>query len=80
MKTHLIVYEIIQNYTLWYYHGERLGEPQSNSELVDNIDIEQDNGEDEIYDILRDLYPTFNVDNTETGGNDDPSEEEPNAE
>ncbi|KAH0720115.1 hypothetical protein KY284_005145 [Solanum tuberosum] len=36
VRDHLIVYGIIQNYTFWYHHGERLGEPQSDSEFEDD--------------------------------------------
>ncbi|XP_059279095.1 uncharacterized protein LOC132033211 [Lycium ferocissimum] len=81
VRSHLIVYGIIESYTFWYHHGERLGEPQSDSEFVDDNDIEKDDveDEDEIPEILRDLYPAFNGDNVNTGS-DDFVEEEPNPE
>nr|XP_009786325.1 PREDICTED: uncharacterized protein LOC104234459 [Nicotiana sylvestris] len=34
VESHLKVYGIIQNYTFWYHHGEILGEPQSDCELI----------------------------------------------
>nr|XP_009791260.1 PREDICTED: uncharacterized protein LOC104238559 [Nicotiana sylvestris]XP_009791261.1 PREDICTED: uncharacterized protein LOC104238560 [Nicotiana sylvestris] len=58
---------------------ERLSEPHSDSELADDNDVEDSDGEDEIHGILRDLYPNFDRDNIETGG-DDFVEEEPNPE
>ncbi|KAH0747692.1 hypothetical protein KY285_009349 [Solanum tuberosum] len=45
----------------------------------DNNDIERDDEEDEIHEILRDLYPNLNEVNMNTGG-DDFIEEEPNPE
>ncbi|XP_075097586.1 uncharacterized protein LOC107787862 [Nicotiana tabacum] len=79
VKSHLIVHGIIQNYTFWYHHGEKLGEPQSNSEDVEDDDIEEAYGEDEIHGILRDLYLDFDADITNIDG-DDFLEEEPNLE
>nr|XP_009792400.1 PREDICTED: uncharacterized protein LOC104239463 [Nicotiana sylvestris] len=79
VKSHLIVHGIIQNYTFWYHHGEKLGEPQSTPEDVEDDDIEEADGEDEIHGILRDLYPDFDVDNTNTDG-DDFLEMKPNLE
>ncbi|XP_019263711.1 PREDICTED: uncharacterized protein LOC109241424 [Nicotiana attenuata] len=75
VKPHLI----FQNYTFWYHHGEKLGEPQSNSEDVEDDETEEADGEDEIHTILRDLYPNFDADNTNTDG-DNFLEEEPNLE
>ncbi|XP_027768107.1 uncharacterized protein LOC107001969 [Solanum pennellii] len=45
METHLIVYGIICNYTFWYHHGERLGEPLSEleSESEDTLEDEDNN-------------------------------------
>ncbi|WMV42845.1 hypothetical protein MTR67_036230 [Solanum verrucosum] len=53
---------------------------ESDSALVDDDDkIGEDNEEDEIHDILRDLHPVFNVDNMNKR-DDDVLEEEPNPE
>ncbi|XP_070014237.1 uncharacterized protein [Nicotiana sylvestris] len=79
VRSHLIVHEIIPNYTCWYHHRERLGEEQSDSEFVDDNDIEYGDGEDEIHDILRDLYPNFDRDNMNNDG-DEFLMEEPNPE
>nr|XP_009761715.1 PREDICTED: uncharacterized protein LOC104213864 isoform X2 [Nicotiana sylvestris] len=77
VKSHLIVHGIIQNYTFCYHHGEKLGEPQSTPEDVEDYDIEEADGEDEIHRILRDLYVDFDAYNTNTDG-DDFLEVEPN--
>nr|XP_033514204.1 uncharacterized protein LOC104104714 [Nicotiana tomentosiformis]XP_033514205.1 uncharacterized protein LOC104104714 [Nicotiana tomentosiformis]XP_033514206.1 uncharacterized protein LOC104104714 [Nicotiana tomentosiformis] len=79
VKSHLIVHGIIQNYTFWYHHGERLGEPSSDFEFVDDNNDEEDDGEDEIHEILRDLYPAFDGDNMNNDG-DGLFAEEPNLE
>ncbi|XP_075087560.1 uncharacterized protein LOC142169579 [Nicotiana tabacum] len=68
IRSHLIVYGIVQNYTLWYHNGERLGESFSNYEFVDDNIIEESDDEDEIHKILRDLYPTFEGDNMYNSG------------
>ncbi|XP_070009493.1 uncharacterized protein [Nicotiana sylvestris] len=79
VRSHLIEHGIIPNYTFWYHHGERLGEAQSDSEFVDDNDIEYGDREDEIHDILRDLYPKFDGDNMNNDG-DEFLMEEPNPE
>nr|XP_016454278.1 PREDICTED: uncharacterized protein LOC107778517 [Nicotiana tabacum] len=79
VRSHLIVYGMIQNYTLWYHHGERLGESSSDYEFVDDKINEEGDGEDEIHEILRDLYPTFEGDNMNNDG-DVQFEEEQNIE
>ncbi|XP_016512128.2 uncharacterized protein LOC107829176 [Nicotiana tabacum] len=79
VKSHLIVHGIIQNYTFWYHHRERLGEPSSDFEFVDDNNDEEDDGEDEIHEILRDLYPAFDGDNMNNDG-DGLFAEEPNLE
>ena len=66
-------------YTLWYHHREMSGEAQSDFEFVDDNDIEEDDGEDEIDGFLRHLYPDINGDNMNNSGNDF-LEEEPNVE
>ncbi|XP_059284098.1 uncharacterized protein LOC132037582 [Lycium ferocissimum] len=73
VRSHLIVHGIIPGYTFWYHHGERSGEAQPDSEFINENDIEEGDGEDEIHGILRDLY--YNGDNM---NNND--EEEPNLE
>ncbi|XP_049381430.1 uncharacterized protein LOC125846002 [Solanum stenotomum] len=83
VETHLIVHGIIRNYTFWYHHGERLGEPlsESNSESNDedgNV-VEECESEDEVEELLRDLYPNLNGGSTHTDCDDLP-EEEPNVE
>ncbi|WMV46508.1 hypothetical protein MTR67_039893 [Solanum verrucosum] len=67
---------MIQNYTFWYHHGERIGETE---ESDDENEIGEDDEEDEIHEILTDLHPAFNIENMNTGGDDIP-EEEPNPE
>ncbi|XP_049406217.1 uncharacterized protein LOC125869837 [Solanum stenotomum] len=57
-----------------------LGEAQSDFEFINDNDIEEDDGEDEIYGLLRDLYPDFDGDNMNNSTGDDLREEEPNAE
>ncbi|XP_070032150.1 uncharacterized protein [Nicotiana tomentosiformis] len=57
VEIHLKVYGIIRNYTFWYYHGEVLGEPQSECEVEDDNEVEDYEDEDEIHEMLRDLYP-----------------------
>ncbi|KAH0644699.1 hypothetical protein KY284_032583 [Solanum tuberosum] len=79
VRSHLIVHGIIPSYTLWYHHGEMSGEEQSNFEKIDDNDIEEDDCEDEIDGLLRDLYPDFNGDNMNNSV-DDLLEEEPNDE
>lgn len=79
VRSHLLVHGIVRSYTFWYHHGERLHEPESDSEFVDHNDIERDDEEDEIHEILGDLYPNLNEVNMNTGG-DDIFEEEPNPE
>ncbi|KAH0765148.1 hypothetical protein KY285_001019 [Solanum tuberosum] len=87
VETHLIAYGIIHNYTFWYHHGERLGEPLSElvseyedtSEDEDGDEVEECESEDEVEELLRDLYPNLD------GGTshiecDDLLEKEPNDE
>ncbi|KAM3200037.1 hypothetical protein P3L10_032397 [Capsicum annuum] len=65
IEMHLKVHGIIENYTFWFHHGEQLGEPLSDSEDVDEDaanDFESED-EDEVQELLRDLYP-----NAEGGG------------
>ncbi|KAH0729566.1 hypothetical protein KY289_000754 [Solanum tuberosum] len=62
-----------------HQHGERLGEPESDSEFVEDNNIENDDNEDEMHELLRDLYPYFTEENMNTN-NDDFIEEEPNIE
>ncbi|XP_015168116.1 uncharacterized protein [Solanum tuberosum] len=87
VETHLIVYGIIRNYTFWYHHGERLGEPLSvseskfedTSEDEDGDEVEECESEDEVEELLRDLYPNLEGGTTHIDCDDLP-EEEPNAE
>jgi len=72
------VYGIIRNYTFWYHHGERLGEPLTESE-EDGDAVEECESEDEVEELLRDLYPNHNGGSTHTDC-DDLLEEEPNVE
>ncbi|KAH0679094.1 hypothetical protein KY289_020269 [Solanum tuberosum] len=80
--THLQVYGIIKNYTFWYHHGERLGEPLSKSEYEfefeyeDGDEVEECESEDVVEELLRDLYPNLHGGTTHTDG-DDLLEEEP---
>ncbi|XP_049378105.1 uncharacterized protein LOC125842859 [Solanum stenotomum] len=80
VRSHLIVHGIIPSYTFWYHHGEMLGEAQSDFEFIDDNDIEEDDGEDEIHGLLRDLYPDFDGDNMNNSTGDHLREEEPNVE
>ncbi|XP_049397294.1 uncharacterized protein LOC125861439 [Solanum stenotomum] len=81
VETHLQIHGIIRNYTFWYHHGERLGEPLSESEHEDEDEnvIEECESEDEVEELLRDLYPNLDGGTTHTGC-DDFLEEEPNVE
>ncbi|KAH0697941.1 hypothetical protein KY289_015423 [Solanum tuberosum] len=79
IDTHLKLYGIIQNYTLWYHHREHLGEPVSNSEDENDDEVEDYESEDEVPELLKDLYPSVNGGATHTGY-DDVVEEEPNVE
>lgn len=75
VRSHLLLYGIIESYTFWYHHGERLGESESNPEFVEDNDIEKDDDEDKIHEILMDLYPDFNGDNMNTNGEVEPNPE-----
>jgi len=79
VETHLKVYGIIQNYTFWYHHGENLGEPLSESEDEDGDELEECESEDEVQELLRDLYPNIDGRTVHTDC-DDLIEEEPNIE
>ncbi|WMV19934.1 hypothetical protein MTR67_013319 [Solanum verrucosum] len=85
VETHLLVYGIIRNYTFWYHHGERLGEPllESESEYEDEEQdgeaVEECESEDEVEELLRDLYPNLDGGITYTDC-DDLLKEEPNVE
>ncbi|XP_020082200.1 uncharacterized protein LOC109705831 isoform X1 [Ananas comosus] len=84
VESHLKVYGIVQNYTFWYHHGERSGEPQSESDGDDGEEIEEDESDNEMHDIIRDLYPEFSdvgrdFENSNSMSNDE-IEEEPNDE
>ncbi|KAM3377374.1 hypothetical protein P3S68_009787 [Capsicum galapagoense] len=61
IETHLKVHGILQNYTFWFHHGERLGEPLSESESKDEHDaeVEECDSEDEVEELLRYLYPNI---------------------
>ncbi|XP_019189999.1 PREDICTED: uncharacterized protein LOC109184453 [Ipomoea nil] len=52
VEMHLYVYGISPNYTFWYHHGERRGEPQSDNEEEEH---ESENDE-EIQELLEDIY------------------------
>ena len=78
----MLVHGIIRNYTFWYHHGERSGEPLSESEHDDGEQhdvLEEYESEDEVEELLRDLYPNLDGGATQTGC-EDILEEEPNAE
>ncbi|KAH0781606.1 hypothetical protein KY290_001204 [Solanum tuberosum] len=81
VEIHLLVYGIIRNYTFWYHHGERLGEPliEYESEDGDGDAVEECESEDEVEELLRDLYPNLDGGSTHTDC-DDLLEEEPNVE
>ncbi|KAG5585223.1 hypothetical protein H5410_045657 [Solanum commersonii] len=51
VETHLLVYGIIRNYTFWYHHRERLGEPLTESEDEDGDAVEECESEDEGVDM-----------------------------
>ncbi|KAG5585215.1 hypothetical protein H5410_045649, partial [Solanum commersonii] len=59
VETHFLVYGIIRNYTFWYHHRERLGEPLTEFEDEDGDAVEECESEDEVEDLLRDLYPNL---------------------
>ncbi|XP_019248394.1 PREDICTED: uncharacterized protein LOC109227650 [Nicotiana attenuata] len=79
VETHLQVYRIIQNYTFWYHHGENLGEPLSESEDEDGDELEECESEDEVQELLRDMYPNIDGRTVHTDC-DNLIEEEPNIE
>ncbi|KAK6782081.1 hypothetical protein RDI58_019877 [Solanum bulbocastanum] len=85
VETHLQVYGIIKNYTFWYHHGEQLCEPLSEFEseyefaFGDSVQVEECESEDEVEELLRDLYHNLDGGTTHTDG-DDLLEEEPNVE
>ncbi|XP_016459915.1 uncharacterized protein LOC107783459 isoform X1 [Nicotiana tabacum] len=79
VESHLKVYGIIKNYTFWYHHGEVLGEPLSELEDEDDNEVEEYESEDEIEEILRDLYPNHDRSTADIGC-DDLLQEEPNVE
>ncbi|XP_057250770.1 uncharacterized protein LOC130591463 [Beta vulgaris subsp. vulgaris] len=60
VKDHLLTYGIIEGYTFWYHHGERVGEDtfesQSSEEVGDDELLDADN-ENEMDTILRDFFP-----------------------
>lgn len=55
IETLLQVHEILQNYTFWFHHGERLGEPLTESESKDEYDDEVEKYEsgDKVEELLR---------------------------
>ncbi|XP_055961889.1 uncharacterized protein LOC130015557 [Mercurialis annua] len=57
VKTHLFVHGIMPNYRTWYHHGERFGESSSQSYGKEIEDYESD--DDDVQDILKDLYPNI---------------------
>ncbi|CAN1155708.1 hypothetical protein LINPERHAP2_LOCUS20559 [Linum perenne] len=59
VRTHLIVNGIVQNYTFWCHHGEKLGE--SLSSPYDNDNTSQTS--DDLHQMLNDLYPDDNLNN-----------------
>ncbi|PHT60829.1 hypothetical protein T459_23993 [Capsicum annuum] len=63
IEMHLKFHGIIENYIFWFHHGEQLGEPLSDSEDRDATDNFESEDEDEVQELLRDLYP-----NAEGGG------------
>ncbi|PHU30583.1 hypothetical protein BC332_02676 [Capsicum chinense] len=68
IEKHLKVHRIIQNYTFWFHHGERLGEPLSESKSEDEHDakVKEYDSEDEVEELLRDLYPNLDGGPTHT--------------
>nr|XP_016506057.1 PREDICTED: uncharacterized protein LOC107823867 [Nicotiana tabacum] len=79
VEIHLKVYGIIRNYTFWYHHGEVLGETQSEGEVDDDNEVEDYEDEDEIHEMLRDLYPN-NDEGTPDVRDNDLLGDEPNVE
>lgn len=80
VEQHLKVHGIIQNYTFWYHHGEVLGEPLSECEYGDDNEVDHEyESEDEIQEMLSDLYPNHGGHTTNIGCDDLPVEE-PNVE
>ncbi|XP_015162550.1 uncharacterized protein [Solanum tuberosum] len=81
VKTHLLVYGIIRNYTFWFHYGERLGEPESDTKSNDEAGdaIEECESDNEVEELLRDLYPNHHGGSTHIDC-DDLLVEEPNVE
>ncbi|XP_050234230.1 uncharacterized protein LOC126682554 isoform X1 [Mercurialis annua] len=76
IRSHLIVYGIMESYTFWYHHGERVGESE-----IDKEESEDFENAEEIEEIIRDLSPTMNE--SEFGNhssNCEVNEENPNSE
>ncbi|GAB4829671.1 hypothetical protein Ancab_019328 [Ancistrocladus abbreviatus] len=48
----------MRNYYYWCHHGESPNEPDFEFDSEDNIEIGNNEGADEMQDILQDLYPT----------------------
>ncbi|KAM3337985.1 hypothetical protein P3S68_032310 [Capsicum galapagoense] len=81
IEMHLKVHGIIENYTFWFHHGEQLSEPISDSKDVDEDatdDFESDD-EDEVQELLRDLYPNVEGGGGTQAGFHDKLGEDPNA-
>ncbi|XP_057246774.1 uncharacterized protein LOC104900417 [Beta vulgaris subsp. vulgaris] len=60
VKDHLLTYGIIEGYTFWYHHGERVGEDtfeSQSSEEVGDDELLDDYNENEMDTILRDFFP-----------------------
>lgn len=79
IDTHLKVYVIIQNYTFWYHYGEHLSEPVSDSKDEHGDEVDDCKSEDEVEELLKDLYPNGDGEASHTNC-DDLLEEEPNGE
>ncbi|XP_052197326.1 uncharacterized protein LOC127804495 [Diospyros lotus] len=87
VETHLTVYGIVQNYTFWYHHGERLGESDSKSEYGsegEEDEVLETRGEEDIHGIMRDFFPTLNAFNKNRadfgGSSNNMKKEDPNDE
>ena len=88
VSSHLKVYGILRNYTLWYHHGEVAGEPQTESEGEDagegdgEMQEGSGDGHDTMQELLMDLFPQNNspVEEPTTPPSSQEEPEEPNNE
>ncbi|KAM1909402.1 hypothetical protein ACFX13_038158 [Malus domestica] len=72
VRFHLVRNEMMETYTTWHYHGERLN--QASSSYVTQVETVESNVDPnkQVMDILNDVYP-YALSNTNHEGGDDVS-------